>query len=45
MYTFIVNPVAGYGKTIKCMDRVDEYLNHKQIPFEVVYTKAPGARH
>ena len=42
MYTFIVNPVAGNGKTIKCMDHVDEYLNHKQIPFEVVYTKAPG---
>ncbi len=41
MYTFIVNPVAGNGKPIKCMDKVDEYLNHKQIPFEVVYTKAP----
>jgi len=42
MYTFIVNPVAGNGKPIKCMDKVDEYLNHKQIPFEVLYTKAPG---
>ena len=42
MYTFIVNPVAGNGKPIKCMDKVDEYLNHKKIPFEVVYTKAPG---
>ena len=42
MYTFIVNPVAGNGKTIKCMDKVDEYLNHRQIPFEVVYTKEPG---
>ena len=42
MYTFIVNPVAGNGKTIKIMDKVDEYLNHKQIPFEVVYTKEPG---
>lgn len=42
MYTFIVNPVAGNGKPIKCMDKVDEYLNHKQIPFEVLYTIAPG---
>ncbi len=42
MYTFIVNPVAGNGKTIKIMDKVDEYLNHKQIPFEVVYTTQPG---
>ena len=42
MYTFIVNPIAGNGKTIKIMDKVDEYLNHKQIPFEVVYTKEPG---
>lgn len=42
MYIFIVNPVAGNGKTIKSMDKVDEYLNHKQIPFEVMYTKAPG---
>jgi YegS/Rv2252/BmrU family lipid kinase len=42
MYTFIVNPIAGGGKTIKCMDKVDEYLNHKHIPFEVIYTKEPG---
>ncbi len=42
MYTFIVNPTAGSGKTIKCMDKADEYLNHNKIPFEVVYTKEPG---
>ena len=42
MYTFIVNPVAGNGKAIKCMDKADEYLNHKQLAFEVVYTKEPG---
>ncbi len=42
MYKFIVNPAAGSGKTIKCMDKADEYLNHSKIPFEVVYTKEPG---
>ncbi len=42
MYTFIVNPIAGRGKPIKCMDKIVEYLNHLQIPFEVLYTKAPG---
>ncbi len=42
MHTFIVNPVAGRGKPIKCMDKISDYLNHKKIPFEVVYTTAPG---
>lgn len=42
MYSFIVNPIAGRGKPIKCMDTVSEYLNHLQIPFEMLYTKAPG---
>ncbi|MCK5128641.1 MAG: diacylglycerol kinase family lipid kinase [Clostridiales bacterium] len=42
MYTFIVNPVAGRGKPIKCMEKASEYLNHQQIPFKVLYTEFPG---
>ncbi len=42
MLTFIVNPMAGNGRTKDIMKNLSTILERKGIKYETVYTKAPG---
>jgi len=42
MLYFIVNPIAGKGKTIRVFKRVRELLDEKQIKYDYVFTEYVG---
>ncbi len=41
-HLFIINPVAGKGKTMKLIPAITEYCKSKDIKHEIVVTKYPG---
>lgn len=42
VYKFIVNPVAGCGKAKKDFKTATDFLESRQITYDVVYTAGPG---
>lgn len=42
MYCFILNPVAGRGRSVKTMQRVKEILEKRRAKYKVIETEYPG---
>ena len=42
MYVFIINPVAGSGKTLRIMGRLVQYMRKHGIHYTVLATEEPG---
>lgn len=41
MYHFILNPIAGKGKTLVAIQKIKQYLSDKGISFDIHYTDYP----
>jgi diacylglycerol kinase (ATP) len=42
MYFFILNPIAGRGRSVRAMQRIKEILDEKREKYKVVETEYPG---
>lgn len=42
MLNFIINPVAGKGKTLKIVGKIEEYCKAKNIAYTLFFTKSTG---
>lgn len=41
-YLFIANPIAGRGRTRNLLNDIKEYLDHKNIDYQLIETSKPG---
>lgn len=41
-YCFVVNPVAGKGKTLEFLPRLEEFLRHSDLSYEIYLTQCQG---
>jgi diacylglycerol kinase (ATP) len=42
MYNFILNPIAGKGKALKAMEKIEQYLTQNNIAYSVRRTEYPA---
>lgn len=41
-YLFIVNPIAGNGKSMKCWGKIKKRIDKENLPYQVYYTREKG---